>query len=59
MKKLAKRANFLEVLLKEVASYAIVARWHCFRFFLADLIIVGWSTVGAAEDGTEISVIPR
>ena len=51
--------KFLKVLLKEVASYAIVAGWHRFRFFLADVIIVGWRTVGAAEDGTEISVIPR
>ena len=47
------------VRLKEVASHGIVGRWHCFRFLRADLIVVGWSTVGAAEDGTEISVIPR
>ena len=41
--------KFLKVRSKEVASHGIVARWHCFRFFLADLIILGWRTVGAAE----------
>ena len=55
VKKLAKRAA--NHLLK--GWQLSLARWHCFRFFLADLIILGWRTVGAAEDGTEISVIPR